>query len=202
VDPEESTLAVFAANREGLDLLQGSFREIVAGQDRDVYEARVRELMRLGADEAFARRLITLRFLDQALEILRVARETGSDVLETGRAYYRVSESLAVPWIREAVFTSAGDDRWEQRAAQALADDLTRAHHRLVAQVMTRRGGEPDAGEAASRLLAIREREVRRFRGLLAELREEVDTLGLPALSVAVREISVLSENVAPERQG
>jgi glutamate dehydrogenase len=197
VDLEQDTETVLAANRPGLDRLQAHFAEIVAGEDRDVYVSRVDELVGLGAGDDFARRLITLRFLDQALEILRVARETDSDVLDTGRAYYRVSELLRVPWIREAIFTSAGDDRWEQRAAQALADDLTRAHHRLVARVMTHRDGVPDVGEAAARLLAIRERDVRRFRGLLDELQEETDALGLPALSVAVREIAVLSERMS-----
>jgi glutamate dehydrogenase len=186
---------VIRRNQEGLAVLRERFPEIVAGFDRGVFEQRVAELEKLGADEAFARRLITLRFLDQLLEILRVARETNSDPLETGRAFYRVSELLSVPWLREAVYDAAEDDRWEQRAAQALADDLNRAHHRLVAQVMAARDAEPDVGRTAARLLDNREREVHRFHRLLDEIRAE-EAISLSGLSVAVREITHLSEMV------
>jgi glutamate dehydrogenase len=193
VTPAEATAELIEGNQEGLAVLRERFHEIVAGEDRAVFERRVDELRDLGADEIFARRLITLRFLDQLLEILRVARETNSNPLETGRAYYRVSDLLSVPWLREAVYDAAEDDRWEQRAAQALADDLNRAHHKLVAQVMTGRDDVPDVGEAATRLLEHRERSVERFRRLLDEIQSE-ETMSLSGLSVAVREITRLSE--------
>ena len=167
----------------------------MAGEDRALFDRLVDELKRLGAQEAFARELITLRFLDQMLEILRVARDTEGDPLDTAQAYYRVSELLWVPWLREAVFASAQDDRWEQRAAQALADDLTRAHHRMVSQVMRERVAGADIGEAANRLIVERKRDVDRFRRLLDEVRAE-DEISLSGLSVAVREITVLSERV------
>ncbi len=191
--PDEATVDVIARNQEGLAVLRDHFHSIVAGEDREVYQRRVEELQELGAEEGFARRLITLRFLDQLLEILRVARKTDSDPLETGKAFYRVSELLSVPWLREAVYDAAEDDRWEQRAAQALADDLNRAHHRLVARVMADRDGAPDPSEAAARLLEHRERSVQRFRQLLDEVRAE-EAISLSGLSVAVREITRLSE--------
>lgn len=192
---EASAEGVIADNQPGLGVLRGDFPELVAGEDRALFERLVADVRALGAEESFARELVTLRFLDQMLEIVRVARETGADPTDTARAFYRVSELLWVPWLREAIFRSAGDDRWEQRAAQALADDLTRAHHRMVSQVMRERVAGADVGDAAQRLLEERRRDVERFRRLLDEVRAG-ERVTLPGLSVAVREITMLSERV------
>jgi glutamate dehydrogenase len=196
VSPDVPTGEVISANESGLLTLRRHFHEIVAGADRDAFQIRVDELVEMGAERPFARQLITLRFLDQLLEILRVAHDTGADALETGRAFYRISELLSVSWLREAIFQAAQIDRWEQRAAQALADDLSRAHHRLVAQVMRSGGAGPDVGETALRLLEHRQRELDRYRRLLDEIRGE-GRMTLSGLSVAVREMSLFAERTA-----
>ncbi len=187
------TSGIIEENLEGLALLRSEFADIVAGHDREMFETLVAEIRELGADESLARTLITLRFLDQLLEILRVANETGSDPVETARAFYQVSDAFRVPWLRQAIFRSAKDDRWEQRAAQALADDLTRAHHRLVAEVMRTRPETRSVDEARERIMEARTRELARFQALLEEIQAE-ETLSLSGLSVAVREMAVLSE--------
>ena len=51
--------------------------------------------------------LTTLRFLDQLLDVLRVAQETGADPVDAARAFYHVSGLLDVPWILSAIFHSA-----------------------------------------------------------------------------------------------
>ena len=106
-----------------------------------VFERRITEIERHGAEPDLAKNLITLRFLDQLLEILRVAQETGAKPLVAGRAYYQISELFHVPWLRQAVFGSAAGDRWEQQAAQALAEDLSRAHYSLTRRVLESSGG-------------------------------------------------------------
>ena len=54
---------------EGLAVLRDAFADVVAGDERVIFEKRVAEIRELGADESFSKRLITLRFLDQLLEI-------------------------------------------------------------------------------------------------------------------------------------
>jgi glutamate dehydrogenase len=181
----------------GLQALQSSFVDVVSGHDRDLYLTRVAELTSVGGNEPLARRLITLRFLDQSLEVLRIANETGADVLDTARVYYHLSEVIAMPWLREKIFTAVGPDRWEQRSAQSLAADLNRAHHRLVMAAMSEAAGKGDLVPAADRLLEQHGRDVRRFGELLSELRDE-EGLSLAALSVGVREVAALADRVVP----
>jgi len=192
--PENETAAIISENVRALSNLRKDFGDIVAGDDRVVFENRVSELVKNGATTKLAERLITVRFLDQLLQILRVSRETETDAITAGHAYYQVSDVLDVPWLRHTVFGVANDDRWEQRAAHALAEDLSRAHHRIAALVAI--STEAPTAVSARDLLQSRSDEFDRFRGLVADIREE-DEVSLSGLSVAIREVSRLAERVA-----
>jgi len=192
--PREASLAdTIAEKLEILTVLRRHFPDVVTGSERLLFHRLVADLQALGAKEGFARSLITLRFLDQLLEIQGVARETQKDPVEVARAFYRISELMDVPWIRQAISDAAESDRWEQRAAQALADDLTRAHHTLAAQVVRTSGEGVEVEAAVDLLLASREREVARFRELMEEIRSEAK-MSLAGLSIAVREMGALAE--------
>ena len=186
VGSEAETAAIIEQNLDQLVSLRADFGDFVAGEDRIVFERRVAEIERHGAEPVFARSLITLRFLDQLLEILRVAQETGAEPLVAGRVYYQISELLHVPWLRQAIFGSAREDRWEQRAAQALAEELSRAHYSL-----TRRKLESVSGEDVIDTVTP---EYAHFRELMDEVRAE-DAMSVSGLSVAVREITLLAES-------
>jgi len=181
-----------ATSRVGQPLRE-SFSEIVAGEDRGLFEARVREIRDVGADKAFSQRMMTLRFLDQLLEILDICRETQSETMATGRIYYEVSEAFDVPWLRRSTFAAAGDDQWEQRAAQVLSEDLSRAHRRLVIAIVNAENSEPST---MALLLEQRSRDVARFKGIADELKGE-ETPSLAAVSVAAREFSSLADKMS-----
>ena len=70
-------------------------------------------------------------------------------------------------------------------ALQILSDDLARAH-RGVAVRMLRDGGMSANGAEPPELV--------RFRALLDELRREEHSVGLAALTVAVRELGAIAE--------
>jgi glutamate dehydrogenase len=173
---------------DGLSQLRKNFGDLVTGEERALFGARVAEINELTRKQDIAQRLITLRFLDQLLEILRVARETASPALAAGRAYYVASELLGVPWLRETIFSVAGDDRWSQRAAQALVDDLGRAHRAFTGLVIS---AGPESQPLEEKLARVREERgaaIASLQSLLDEIRTQ-DRPSLPALMVAVREL-------------
>jgi glutamate dehydrogenase len=201
VEPRETSSRTVDENLAGLSELRERFAEVVRGEERKLFEARVGEIRELGAQEAFSRRLMTLRFLDQLLEILGISRETGFDAVMTAHAYYQASEAFEIPWIRRRMFAAAGVGAWEQRAAQALSDDLSRAH-RKVAIGLLRRAVNGTAGPAGGAqaghdyLASLRAPETDRFRSVLEELKAE-ESVGLSAVSVLTREMSMLADRVA-----
>jgi glutamate dehydrogenase len=188
VEIEASPASLVDARLEGLGVLRDAFADNVVGEERELFESRVAEIRGLGGDEAFSRNLITLRFLDQLLEILDIAERTASEPVVTARAYYEASDLLHVPWLRRRTFAAARDGQWEHRAAQLLSEDLSRAHRKVVIEVVS-------ADESGERRL--RERDVERFRSIVDELRKEEPSVGLAALSVAVRELSNLADRTA-----
>lgn len=192
------TTAVIEEHLDGLDRLRTHFREVLAGEERGIFEARVREMQELTKKNDLAERLITLRFLDQLLEILRVARETRADPLRTARAYYMTSELLRVPWLRR-MLKQAVQSRWDRRMSQGLLDDLAGAHRALTAAVVyAHRPAEPIDGQLAR----VREQaavDLTDFHALLDEIRADGGEPGLAALALAVRELQLM---VHPESSG
>ncbi|HUG01275.1 MAG TPA: NAD-glutamate dehydrogenase domain-containing protein [Longimicrobiales bacterium] len=181
---------------EGLALLRDNFAETVAGEEKRIYEQRVTELQALTERHDLARRLITLRFLDQLLEILRVARERDADPLRTARAYYLTSELLEIPWLREKLRDSAGENRWDQRIAHGLVDDLSRVHRALTGEVVSGASPEPGKGTTEASLVRVREkhsRELDAFHQVLSEIREEGE-VGMSSLAVLIRGVSPLTD--------
>ncbi len=200
VDPTASPARIVDENVSGLAELRAAFDTIVAGEERELFEARVEEIKGVGADDGFSRNLITLRFLDQLLEILQIARDTGAPETAAGTAYYTVSQALDIPWLRRTSFASAGGGQWEQRAAQALAEDLSRAHRKLTLAVLAR-ASDGDVDAAAMSLLASGARDVERYSNVLSELRAE-ETAGLAGAAVAVRELAAFGERALPATRG
>ena len=195
VDPDASPAKIVQDNAAGLAELRAGFAGLVAGEDRVLFQERVREIQALGADESFSQTLITLRFLDQLLEILRIARDTGSAAVDTGRAYYAVAETLDLPWLRRVAFSSASAGHWEQRAARALSQDLSSVQRRLVVAGVERAAGG-DVVKAAAAMLQSAHRDLERFQGIVAELRAE-ESAGLAGASVAVRALAALADRVS-----
>ena len=176
---DEEMVTVVDRHRDGLRSLRAGFTDFVAGDDRVVFERRIAEIRRHGAGPDLAKELITLRFLDQLLEILRVAEETGAEAVVAGRGYYRISEAFHVPWLRKAILGSSGQDRWEQRAARALAEDLGRAHYDLTRYALE--------STCENEIIDTSSDEYRCFQDLMEELKEGV--VSMSALTVAVREV-------------
>jgi glutamate dehydrogenase len=174
----------------GLTRLRGEFGEVVAGEERELFELRVQEIKELAAEPALAQQLITLRFLDQLLEVLSVARQTGEDPLRVGRAYYQASALLRVSWLRQALTVLDAENGWDRRAAQVLGDDLGRALHALVGGLVTATPAGQPVDAALGRLAEGPAGTA--YREALDEIQGE-ERAGLAALLVAVREIQVLA---------
>jgi glutamate dehydrogenase len=173
---------------DGLRELRGDFRAIVAGADRELFEARVAEARELTEREDLAASIITLRFFDQLMEILTVARDTGQPAARVGRSYYLASELLGVPRLREAIFAAAGDNRWDQRLAQSLDEDLGRAHRALTAAAVSDGSDDEPVDELLARVAARHGPMLDAYRALLDDIAAD-ERPSLAALTIAVREL-------------
>jgi glutamate dehydrogenase len=188
---------IIAQYLDGLRELRGGFGAIVSGADRALFESRVAEASVLTEREDVAASIVTLRFFDQLMEILTVAAATGRSAVRVGRAYYLASELLGVPQLREAIFNAAGDSRWEQRVAQALDEDLGRAHRAWTTAVATAGRDDEPVDDLLASVAARHAPVLDAFRALLADIALD-ERPSLAALTIAVRE---LEDVAAPLRK-
>jgi glutamate dehydrogenase len=186
LDPGAPAAAVINDQVGGLAVLRGEFAGVVAGEDRDLFVARLNELEELGVEHGLAQRLITLRFLPQLLDILRIAQEGGHDPVQTAQAYYLVSDRFACAALRGAIRTAAREERWEKRFAEGLVEDLGRAHRGLTRNMLACLPRVGDNEECLRVINETRAREVAAYREVLEELAAS-DATALAGYAVAVR---------------
>jgi glutamate dehydrogenase len=187
VAPDAPASAVIDEQRDGLARLRAEFSGLVAGEDRALFVERLRELEEVGVEHTLAQRLITLRFLPQLLDILRIAHEGDHDPVQTARAYYLVSDRFACAALRSALRTAAREERWEKRFAEGLVEDLGRAHRRIARALLA---CLPKAGDTEACLRELKEtraREVAAYREVLEDLRGSEGGATLAGYAVAVR---------------
>ncbi|MHB1170219.1 MAG: NAD-glutamate dehydrogenase domain-containing protein, partial [Longimicrobiales bacterium] len=193
VSPDTPIADVVDQYLDGITTLRRDFRSIVVGEERELFERLTQEAGDIARRDDVAASLITLRFLDQLLGIIDVARETGADPLRAGRAFYLLSDTLELGWLRGAIQAAAGNDGWEQRAAHLLDDDVRGVHRRLTASVVSSAGANGDVASVVNEMIGRSARELASYRAIRAELKQE-DRPTLAALIAAVREMEGLGQ--------
>jgi glutamate dehydrogenase len=186
VSPGAQSAAVLEEHLPGLARLREDFHQIVAGEHLEIFQERMAELEDLGVDARLAGRLITLRFLPELLDIMRIARESLTDEVATARAYYLVAEHLAVPWLQQSIRSVARDQLWEKRLSQALLADVGRAHRSIARRVLRCELHEGDMVRCINDYENHHSRLAGVYRELLEELRA-AEEVPLSGYAVAVR---------------
>jgi glutamate dehydrogenase len=191
--PGSDTRQVIEEHRAGLGKLRTEFARLVRGGDRVLFADRIRELQDLGVDDHLSARLITLRFLPEMMDILRIARQAGSDPVQTASAYYRVAEHLSSSWLQQTLRAAGGEEIWEKRLVQGLVSDVGRAHRAVAQVVLGCRIQGRDVEECIADFEGRRSREFQHYLEILEELRA-ADVPTLAGCAVAVRALTELTE--------
>lgn len=187
------TADIIAEHLDGLTRLRADFTHLVAGEDRELFLERMQELKSLGLDDKLAARMITLRFLPELLDILRIAREAKTDAVETARAYYIVSEELGCAALLQRLRAAAGDNAWEKRLTQALMADVGRAQRSIASTLLGCQNQIGKLDECFRRFESDRQREIQMYRDVMEEL-SAAEVVSLAGCAVAVRMLSEISE--------
>jgi glutamate dehydrogenase len=190
--PDASTSAAVAQHATGLALLRLHFASLVAGPDRVLFHSLLEEIQPLGIEGPLAERIITLRFLPQLLDILRIAEESATDPMQTARAYYLVSERFACAGLRHGVLGAITRDRWEKRHAQALIEDIDRAHRTLARGLLARTANENELAQTLDDFDRSHTRVTDGYRDILREL-EAADDPPLAGFATAVRRLAEIA---------
>jgi glutamate dehydrogenase len=181
-DPTRTAADVAAELRQAIAPACDALSGWVVGGEAEALQKRIAALEIAGLAPPVARRLALAEWMPVVLDVVTAAGSLGLDVAIAGARWGALGGILDFGWLLARLGEiAAEDDRWQQRAAEALADDLQSARRRLVAL--------PDAIEAARALGPVQE--------LLRDLRAAPKTT-LAALLVVAREIRRVSDPLTP----
>ena len=142
-----------------------------------------------GMTEQLASRFVALEYLDGLLPVAQLARDTEVGAALVGRIYFGLAGEVDFPWLQDRLSELPGTDRWQLRAARDLILDLEAARRRIVRRLLADTGPDGDSNAALAAFRSSCAPGLKRVERLLAQLKEEEESPGLPGLIVAVKAI-------------
>ena len=124
--------------------------KLVTGPARERFAQQIARLRDAGFADDLARRIASLEFTTQTLDIIELAREFKLSVKEIGRLYFDVAQNLRLDWVRERIEELKVEGRWRAMARATLRETLAKQLRALVRSVLRKRAGNaPRAALAA-----------------------------------------------------
>ncbi|MFI4988938.1 MAG: NAD-glutamate dehydrogenase domain-containing protein, partial [Alphaproteobacteria bacterium] len=131
----------------GIARLWARIDEILAPEDRALFDAKVADYTKSGVPLELARPVAALDFLVSGCDIVRVAQADGKAVEEVGRIYFALGVRFGFDWLRGAAQGLTVDGHWQKLAVAAIVDDLYAHQSDLVTSVLN--GGDGKDGPVA-----------------------------------------------------
>jgi len=194
--PDIALGAAIARFKPPLTQLGTDFETMLLDGERDRFERSYRELRSSVYTEQVAHQLARLSFGDHLLNVLNLSFSRGDSPNRVARAYFGLSKIIEFAPLQDALERVGSEDRWEHRAAEGLATELDQARLALSGAILDY---SDDPGAAMARLRQGRERPFDAVANVMGELRA-MQSVGLPALQVAIRSVSRLARSVSESR--
>ncbi|MBM4091556.1 MAG: NAD-glutamate dehydrogenase [Planctomycetes bacterium] len=169
---------------ESLDLM-------LSDSDREYVNDRAVQFIQEGAPAPLARLVAKLRLLVSACDIVRISRETGSDVLRAGKAYFAVGDRLDIDWFRRQTANLPINSHWDSHAIAAIVDDLYSHQYALTRRLLREACQEDDLSQIVARCCAGQHTAAATVQ-LIQEIRQS-GVKDLAMLAVANRQLSTLA---------
>ncbi|MGB0571170.1 MAG: NAD-glutamate dehydrogenase [Alphaproteobacteria bacterium] len=172
----------------GIRELAKKLPDIVATEDRQGIDRTTARLSGEGVPKALAQQIASLDVLSAGGDVVRIARDSGVPVLDTGRIYFGLGARLGIDWVRHASKEITPESEWEKIAIDSIVGDSYRHQSALTNHVLDVAGGGKLGPKVAAGVIETwigsRNGAVERTCHLLDDLRAN-ESIDLAMLSVA-----------------
>ena len=173
---------------QGVKTVSNNILSVITPRHLEAIDAALKKYAESGVEKDLATRCCGMRTIYSALDIVEVAANFNSDVLETASLYFQVGNELELYWLREKLSSLKGD-YWQRIAAEGLYSDLYRYQRLITAEVIQ------NSATAKEELLSAWQRdhkdEMARANRIVTEIKDS-PRLNLAMFTVALREIENL----------
>jgi len=174
--------------KPGIARLWARIDEILAAEDRAVFDKKVAHFTESGVPLELARPVAGLDFLASGCDIVRAAQGGAVSVEEVGRIYFSIGARFGFDWLRAAAEGLAADGHWQKLAVAAIVDDLYAHQSDLVTGVLAQAGGGAAADGGVDAWAQAHRTMVERAQSVLADIRSAGQP-DLAMLAVANRQL-------------
>jgi glutamate dehydrogenase len=130
----------------GVRELEAEMAVVLVGLDRERFETVRKEHLEAGVPAELASRIAGLDANNASLDIVELATEHRTRVVEAARIYCEVGSRIGLDWLRQQIEQLPVDGPWQAVARTGLRDNALRIHRRLAERVLARK--ERGAAEA------------------------------------------------------
>jgi glutamate dehydrogenase len=138
-----------------------------------------------GLPKKLAAQIASMPVLSSACDIIRIALEQKTDLLDTARTYFEVGEAFHIDWLRQKARFLNADDHWQAEAVHGLVDQLYNCQAAITTRIMADTGGKAAKNKTlATTWMDENAAQVAQITPLFADLKR-TGTIELPMLIIA-----------------
>jgi glutamate dehydrogenase len=174
--------------KPGVDIIRANMNAILTESSQAHLADMAASLVEKNIPTKIAEELSSLHALFYGLDIIRVAANTNTEVLDVAQTYFALEMDLELHWLRHKVGELSADDMWQQRAKAGLGDEVDSSLRTLTQEVIQ---SSVDIKKMEERLTHWRESNsdnINHYRTTFGEIKAETE-LTLPMVTVAIREL-------------
>ena len=159
---------------------------------KDVVTQREMAGKRDGLPDKLAHQIALMPVLSSACDIIRIALEQKTDLLETARIYFEVGEQFHMDWLRQQARFLPTDDHWHAEATSGLVDQLYGCQAALTVRILKDTQNSDEKSGPLENWLGAHDSQIKRLDTLFTELRR-VGTVDLSMLIIAEQRLKNLA---------
>lgn len=178
---------------EGIETLRKNLNKVMTPGLKEMVAQREQAGEEDGLPKKLANQIALMPVLSSACDIIRIANEQKSDLLDTARAYFQIGDEFHMDWLRQQARFLPSDDHWQAEATSGLVDQLFSCQAFLTIRVLKDTNGKLKANENAANVwMENHDEQIKRLDTLFSELRR-VGTIDLPMLIIAEQRLRNLA---------
>ncbi len=170
---------------KGIDALRQNLNALATHDLKQSIEQRQQAQLRDGLPKTLAKKIALLPALSSACDIIRIALEQKTDVINTARAYFELGEKFHLSWLRQQARFLPADDHWSTEATAGLVDQLYGCQAGLTVRILKDANGKNGKDSSpVEKWMKKHEHQAKQLDPLFAELRR-AGTIDLAMLIIA-----------------
>ncbi|MCD8498406.1 MAG: NAD-glutamate dehydrogenase [Alphaproteobacteria bacterium] len=181
-----------AAFAKGVEAFRKGALELLSTEMKESTQQHIEVLMRDGLPQHLAEQIALMPVLASACDIIKIALERKTDLMETARSYFQLGERFHMGWLRQQARFLSADDHWQAEAVSGLIDQLYSCQAGMTVSILNHAGKSKAKGKTSfDSWMESYAKQAAQLDPLFADLRR-AGTLDLPMLVIAEQRLRQL----------